>query len=327
MQHHIEILLAMLAIVTMAMQQRWPEQAVAWVNNALAPDNPEDEPEWKNLLMFKKGSSSAPSPDPAIGQAALKEQELADQWMQFSKEQFGIANKRQEEQDKIANEVTKDQLAASKQAQGWAKEDRDRYQSTYVPLENEFIDKAQNWDSAERQDQLAGEAKADVLTNAAQQKGATQRSMAGMGVSPTSGRFAAVDRAGETATALQAAGAQNTARNTVRGQAVDMQANAINMGKGMAVNPATSMGLGVQAGSAAYGTTSANNQQSAGNTGIMNAGFQGAQSGYNSSANIMQNQYNSQLSAWQTQQQQAGQAQSGLMSGIGAVGGMAMVAF
>ena len=323
MQNHFELFLAMFAIMTMFMHGGAPAHAIAWVADEPDKQKREDQPAWAELLMFKKGGGSAPSPDPAIGQAALKEAQLGEDWLKFSQEQFGVANERQKEQDKLASEVTKNQLDAAKQAQGWATQDRERYQNTYVPLENEFIDKANSWDSVERQQTVAGEAKADVLTNAAQQRGATQRQMAGMGVSPTSGRFAGVDRAQETATALSAAGAQNTARNTVRNQAVDMKANAINMGKGMAVNPATSLGLGVNSGSAAYGTTAANNQQSAGNTGIVGQGYQGAMNGYNSQAGILNQQYQGQLSAWQANQQATG----GLMSGIGSLAGMGMVAF
>lgn len=323
MQNHIELLLAMLAILTLAGRSDWLAHALACVNEPPQEKKVDEPPAWASLLMFKKGGGSAPSPDPAIGQAALKEAELGNAWLEFSKEQFGVANDRQKEQDKLANQVTQNQLDAAKQAQQWATEDRDRYQNTYVPMENEFIDQAKNWDSAERQDKLASEAKADVLTNASQQRGATQRQMAGMGVSPTSGRYAGVDRAQESATALAAAGAENTARNTVRNQAVDMKANAINMGKGMAVNPATSLGLGVNSGSAAYGTTASNNQQAAGNAGIMGQGYQGAMNGYNSQAGILNQQYQGQLSAWQSNQQAAG----GLMSGIGSLAGMGMVAF
>lgn len=323
MQNHIELILVMLAIMALTGRGDWLAHALAWVNDPPEKKKDDEPPAWASLLMFKKGGGSAPSPDPAIGQAALKEAQLGEEWLKFSQEQFGVANERQKEQDKLANQVTQNQLDAAKQAQQWATEDRDRYQNTYVPMENEFIDQANNWDSAERQDKLASEAKADVLTNASQQRGATQRQMAGMGVSPTSGRYAGVDRAQETATALSAAGAENTARNTVRNQAVDMKANAINMGKGMAVNPATSLGLGVNSGSAAYGTTASNNQQAAGNAGIMGQGYQGAMNGYNSQAGILNQQYQGQLSAWQANQQAAG----GMMQGIGSLAGMGMVAF
>lgn len=323
MQNHIELILVMLAIMALTGRGDWLAHALAWVNDPPEKKKDDEPPAWASLLMFKKGGGSAPSPDPAIGQAALKEAQLGEEWLNFSKEQFAISNDRQKEQDKLATEVTKNQLDAAKQAQGWATQDRERYQNTYVPLENEFIDKANNWDSAERQATLASEAKADVLTNASQQRGATQRQMAGMGVSPTSGRYAGVDRSQESATALAAAGAENNARNTVRNQAVDMKANAINMGKGMAVNPATSLGLGVNSGSAAYGTTAANNQQSAGNTAIVGQGIQGAMNGYNSQAGILNQQYQGQLSAWQANQQAAG----GLFSGLGSLAGMGMVAF
>ncbi|WP_313824101.1 hypothetical protein [Leclercia sp.] len=287
---------------------------------------PEEKP-WEKFLMFKKGSSSAPSPDPAIGQAALKEAALGEEWLNFSREQFGIANERQTAQDKIANEVTQQQLDASRQAQKWATDDRDRYTNTFQPLEDQFIDKAQNWDSAERQGQVAAEAKADVLNNAAQQRQSTERNMASMGVDPTSGRYAGVDRSGENSTALAAAGAENTARNTARNQALSLQADAVNMGKGLAVNPATSLGLGVSAGSTAVGTTSANNSQAAGNAQIMGQGFQGAMSGYGNQANILNQQYGNQLNAWQAQQQASSSSTGALAGGIGSMVGMGMMAF
>lgn len=326
MNNQIQILLAVLAIITLAMQSNFPQVALEWLGDQL-DKRPEDEPAWMKLLLFKKGSSSAPAADPNIGKAAMLEAQTGVDYLNFAKEQFAVANKRQEEQDKLSNEVTSNQLAASKQAQGWATEDRERYTSVFQPLQDDFIDKANSWDSKERQSQLAAEAKADVLNNASQQRQQTQRSMASMGVNPTSGRYAGVDRAAELSTGLAAAGAENNARNTVRNQAVAMKADAVNMGNGLAVNPASSLGLGVSAGSAAMGTTSGNNAQSAGNSSIMGAGFQAAMQGYGQQASILQNQYNSQLNAWQAQQANSAANSQGLMGGIGSIGGMAMVAF
>lgn len=303
-----------------------PQLAYAVIFPADPAKKPEEKP-WEKLLMFKKGGGSAPSPDPAIGQAAMKEAALGEEWLKFSREQFGVANERQAAQDKIANEVTQQQLDASKQAQKWASDDRNRYVNTFQPLENQFIDKAQNWDSAERQGQVAAEAKADVLNNAAQQRQSTERSMASMGVDPTSGRYAGVARSGENSTALAAAGAENTARNTVRNQALSLQAEAVNMGKGLAVNPASSLGLGVSAGSAAMGTTSANNSQAAGLSNIVGQGFQGAMSGYGNQANILNQQYGNQLNAWQAQQQAGANSTGALAGGIGSMVGMGMMAF
>ena len=283
----------------------------------------DDDQPWMDLVMFKKGGSSAPAPDPQIGEAALKNAELGEDWLEFAYKQFDVANERQAEQDKIANQVTQQQLAASKQSQEWATQDRERYDTVFKPLQDQFIDDAKNWDSAERQAGRAAEARADVINSATLARQASERNMASMGVDPTSGRYAGVSRAGEQATALAAAGAENNARNAVRKEGVAMRGEAINLGSGLGINPATSLGLSSSTGSAAYGTTAANNAQAAGNAGIVGQGYQGAMSGYGNQASILNQQYGNQLNAWQAQQQ----ASSGLWSGIGSAAGMGVMAF
>lgn len=315
------VTLATLALLTMR-----PQLAFEFIDRFIPAKKPEEK-SWERLLMFKKGGGSAPSPDPAIGQAALKEAQLGEAWLAESQKQFAVANERQAAQDKIANEVTQQQLGASKQAQEWATADRDRYKNVYKPMQDDFIDTAKNWDSEARQQTVADEAKADVLTNAAQQRMSTQRSQAAMGVSPTSGRFAGINAAQDASTALSAAGAQNTARNQVRKEGVALRSDAINMGSGLAVNPATSLGLGVSAGSSAMGTTSGNNAQSAGNGQILNSGYQGAMNGYGQQASILNQQYGNTLNAWNAQQSANASATGGMMSGVGSVVGMGMVAF
>lgn len=323
MQNEIAMMLTMLLVMTMTLWPSLPATALAAINDMIPePDKPE-EAEWEKNVMFKKGSSTNVESDPNVGLAALKTAQTGEDWLKFATEQFGVANKRQEAQDKIANEVTQQQLDASRQAQGWATADRDRYENTFIPLQDEFIEKAQNWDSPERQAQMAAEAKADVMTNASQQRAATQRQQAGMGVSPTSGRYAGVDRAGENATALAAAGAQNNARNTVRNQAMSLQGDAINLGSGLGVNPATSLGLSSSAASAGYGTTASNNAQAAGNANIMGAGYQGAMNGYGQQANILNQQFQNNLQS----QQMKNQSNSSLWGGIGSLAGMGMMAF
>lgn len=318
----------LLTLATMVLITMRPQLAVQLID-AFRPeqDKEPDRKPWEDLLMFKKGSSSAPSPDPAIGQAALKQAEIGQQSLDFWKEQMGVANERQAAQDLIANEVTKNQLDASKQAQGWATADRKRYEDVFQPLQDEFIDTAKNWDSEERQNKLAAEASADVLSNSAQQRQATNRTQASMGVDPTSGRYQGVDRAAELATGLNVAGAQNNARNTVRKEATAMKADAVNMGNGLAVNPATSLGLGVSSGSSAMGTTSGNNAQAAGNASMMQNGFNSAQQGYAGQASTLNSQYSNQLNAWSAQQQANSSSTGSLFSGLGSLAGMGMMAF
>ncbi|MGH2341809.1 tail fiber domain-containing protein [Segnochrobactraceae bacterium EtOH-i3] len=181
----------------------------------------------------------------------------------------------------------------------WAAEDRERYQSRFIPLQDAYIEKANNWDSAARQAQVASEAKADVMSNAAAAQQQNQRQMAAMGVNPASGRFAGQTRATALATGLAAAGAENNARSQARNEATAMQANAINMGSGLAVNPAASMQL---------------------SNGAMSSGTSAAMTGYGQQGQLLNQQYQNQLDAYNANQQATGS----LMSGLGSVAGLAL---
>lgn len=250
--------------------------------------------------------SSAPSADPNIGIAALKQAQLGEDWLSIAKEQFDVANERNDKLDALTTEVTADQLDASKQAQQWAAEDRSRYKSVFQPLQDEFIETANNWDSKERQDTVAAEAKADVINNAAAASAQRSRSMAAMGVSPTSGRYAGVERAADTNTALAAAGAENNARSTTRKEALALKSDAINMGNGLPSQAASSLGLGVSAGSSAAGTTATSNNAYNSSVGILQSGYGTAMSGYASQAQTLSSLYGQQLQAYQLNQQNSG---------------------
>lgn len=271
--------------------------------------------------------SKAPAPDPQVGEAAKMQAIIAGEWLNFSKEQFEIGNERQKGIDALTTKVTEQQLATQDRANQWAQQDRDRYKTVFQPMEDRYVQDANNWDSQDRQAQMAAEAGADVLSSAAQQRAASNRSMAAMGVSPTSGRFAGVDRAGELQTGLAAAGAKNTARNQVRSQGMAMRADALNIGKGLPAQAAAGAGLGLTAGSSALNGNLAANASWGQNNSIMSNGFQGAAQGYGQQASILNNQYQNQLSAWSAQQQANAAGTSSLWSGLGTAAGMGMMAF
>lgn len=210
----------------------------------------------------------APSPDPNIGIAAMKSAETGEKYLNYMQDQAAVTN-------------------------GWAEEDRSRYQDTFIPLENAYIEDAQTYDSPERKAAQAAAAVADVREQSALSRGASDRRMMSMGVNPASGRFAGEERRAGISEALAAAGAENNARRTVEAMGEQKRANAINMGKGLAVNPATSMGL---------------------SNGATSSGFSGAMRGYGQQGSLLNTQYQAQLQAWQANQNQ--------MAGIGQALGM-----
>lgn len=280
---------------------------------------------WQELLMFKKGGGgSAPEPDPNIGKAALEQAKLGKDWLEFAKEQFAVGNERQNEIDALTKKVTESQLEAQEQAKEWSVEDRSRYDEVFKPMEDELIQEAKDYDSAERQQEVSSEARADVLRNTQLAKEAAQRQQASMGVNPNSGRFQATSQANDTQAALAAAGAENVARNQVRDKGYAMRADAVNMGRGLPSQAAGAAGLGLQAGSSAVGSTMAGNAAFHQNNQIMGQGFSGAMQGQAGMAGTLNQQYGNQLAGWQAQQQAIGASAAGLFGGLGQLGGAAI---
>ncbi|MFG1462122.1 tail fiber domain-containing protein [Xanthobacter sp. DSM 24535] len=254
----------------------------------------------------------------------MKSAQTGEEWLGVAKEQFGVANERQAKLDDLTSQVTKTQLAGMENANTWASEDRSRYKTVFQPMEDKFIDTAQNWASPEKQAEAAGEAKADVLGAAQTAQQARERQMTGMGVNPASGRFAGVVQAGDTATALASAGAQNTARTTLRNQAVALQSDAINMGKGLPSQATQALGLGTQTGNSVVGNNVATNNAWMGSNDLLKSGYQTAIASYGQQANILNTRYGKEIDAWKAQQDASSAEMGGLMKGIGGIAGLFM---
>ncbi|WP_417261687.1 tail fiber domain-containing protein [Celeribacter sp.] len=217
------------------------------------------------------GGSSAPKPDKAIGEAALLSAQTGQDYLAWMKEQADTTNQ-------------------------WAAEDRQRYTDTFLPLQDQYIEDAQNYVTDERIESRQNAAGADIQQAASQARDANLRSSMAMGVDPRSGRFREAAAKAATDTALASAGAKNLAKTAVEQEGEAKMANAINMGSGLAVNPATSAGL---------------------STGAISSGFSGAMQGYGQQGSLLNQQYANQLQQWQASQS----AMGGLGSALGAIGG------
>lgn len=274
-----------------------------------------------------KSSSSPPAPDPQIGQAALMNAKLGDQWLGFAKDAYAVSQERQKPIDALATKVTNQQYDAAVQQQQWAQQAHDRYVDKFQPLQDDFVAKATNWDTPERQAQAAAAAKADVVSNATAQRGAANRQMAAMGVNPASGRWAGINRAADLGTAVTSAGAETNARNLVQQQGIALEGNAINVGNGLPAQASQAVGLGLNAGTGAANVTNAANGQYLAALPTMSAGYQGAMTGYSNQANILNDQYKTQMSGWQTEQQVQAQQTASMMSAVGGILGMGMGMF
>lgn len=240
---------------------------------------------------MSKGGGPAPAPDPAIGQAAMRQAELGEQYLAFAKEQFAVSQGMQAELNDLAKQT-------SEFFTGMAKEDRDRWKTVFEPLEDQFVKEAAEFDTPERREEAAARARADVQSAAATQTGTAQRQMASMGVSPDSGRFAGVDRALGLGTTLASVTAQNQARDQVQQQGHALKTAAIGIGKGLPVQAGQFMSQGLNAAGVPVATHQAS-------TGIMQPGFTGAIQGNQGMATSLNQQHSNQLQAWDAQNRNA----------------------
>lgn len=228
--------------------------------------------------MGKGGS--APEADPRIGEAALKNAATGEEYLSFMRDQADVTNQ-------------------------WASEDRDRYKSVFEPLQDDFISRTQEKIAAGPDySKVKGDvrrAQADVATafDSAQQQ--QDRRLASRGVRPDAGASTEGTRRSEIAEGLASAGAANSTRLQSRARAdaelSTQEANAINLGSGLAVNPATSIGLSNNAAS---------------------SGFSGAQRGHAAMATGLTQQHNAEMNEWNANRQASGD----LWGGIGSIVGL-----
>lgn len=259
-----------------------------------------------------------------------KYEQYADADRQLGRETTGYANNLANEASTLGQQYEQIYAKDAQRQSQFGQEEVDRYKNTFRPVQDKLVSDAMSWDSNDRLESEAGKAKADITANAAQQRDAQQRQMASMGVNPNSGRFAGVERATDTLTALGAAGAQNASRDNVRAQGISMRNNAAALGQQVlgngqqanqissslvgAAQNARQVGIttGMQAknlglAAAGVGNTTAGlsvGQQGAGYTGL-SAGQQAGNSaigatqagtaGWNSTNGVMQNGFGSAM--------------------------------
>lgn len=220
-------------------------------------------------------NSNAPAPDPAIGIAAERQAALGEDYLNFTKEQAKITN-------------------------NWAEQDRAHFDNNFRPAEEAFVNEAASYDTTARREREAAKARTSVAFEATQAAEAEARSLAASGVDPRSGRSKAAGNRRSLAVGLAQVGADNTARQRVEDIGDAKKADVINLGRGYATNPLSSM-------SASNGTTQ--------------AGVTTAMSGQQAKAGVLQNQHGMQMEAYRANQART----SGLFGALGTVAGAAIM--
>jgi hypothetical protein len=214
---------------------------------------------------------NAPKPDPRMAEAAVKSADTGEKYLDWMKNQAAVTN-------------------------AWAAEDRARYKDVFQPIEDKFVADSVSYDTPDRRAAAAAAAGADTQQAITLQRKASERNLSSMGVNPASGRNTATAQKDAIQSGLAVSGSGEMARRHVEAEGYRRTAAATDLGRGLAVNPGTSMGL---------------------STGAAGSGFSGAMQGYGQMGSILGQEYDQRMQTYNANM--AGL--SALAGGVGKVAG------
>jgi hypothetical protein len=261
-----------------------------------------------------------PAADPNIGIAQNKLAELAERNQAYYNENFApVILDQMRRQVDISGRQADLQEEGQRYEMGRAKQYDSRYFDTQVPLEDQIIAKARQYNEADQQEQYAGRAGADVTQAFAQSRDGLQRTMARRGVGLGSGAgLSAMSRMG-TEEALAKAGAMNQTREAARQLGWTRLGEAAALGRGLPGFGQASAGLSSGMGQQALSAGGAGLSAAAGASGAYSANVGASGDLWNSVGGLGVNKYSADISAYNSQQ-----ANNPMNSVLGAAAGVGM---
>jgi hypothetical protein len=220
------------------------------------------------LILYGSKGSKAPPPDPRLVEAQLKSMGIQDAAIEQIMGNVQRLAPLQEEQMRFGIEANRTAFEQSQADREYSLERRGQL----TGMQDKLVDEANSFDTAQRRNELAAEAGADAEMAFANQRQATGRSMARMGINPSSGKAAAVSAQLDLSQSAAKAGLMNSTRRAAREEGRSLTDRATNA---LAGYPAMSMQ-----------TTGQGATMAAGGINIANAGVTGINSGSTSAAQV-----------------------------------------
>lgn len=268
------------------------------------------------------GTDAPPQSSPKIEQAADSAQKIGGDQFDFNKGAYDANQQRLKGIDQNNAGVVDNQLGMSQDYLNRSNDEWSRFKSQFAPVQDRMVSDAMNVDSATNQERAAAAAGDQVKSSIANNQEQKARQLASMGVNPASGR--SVDSANTDAmtAAAQESTAMNNARDTVKQQGITARQNVAGFGQNVLNN---SMQLGnqsVQTGNSAVNVQNVGLDNALKNDAVMNEGFNAAQSGNKTSADILNQDYANKMQGYAAEQQ----GKAGIAGAIGGIAGLGATA-
>lgn len=220
-------------------------------------------------------SSNAPAPDPRLVEAQIRSMGIQDSAIQRVMQQSEEIQPLQKEQLQFGLDTARTAYDQSQQDRTWMLDRR----GSLTTMQDTLAQDARSFNTEDKANELAGKAMADVNQGFASAEGQQARSMARMGVNPSSGKAMAMGNQTAIAKATALAAAGSGARDRARTEGYALTDRATNA---LAGYPAMGMqATGAGAGYGASGTAIANQGLAGMNSGYGAAGTMAGQLGSN----------------------------------------------
>lgn len=266
--------------------------------------------------MGKKSAPAAPDLTPqanASTEIARMNQQTAQAQLDWAKEQD--ANNRA-----ILERVLGVQLPIMEESFKQAQQDRERYMTTFQPIEDQLVKEANSYATPERAAFERSQAIGDVNSQFDAQRRQSLQRLESYGIDPSQTRSQALDVGVRTAQAAAAAAAATGATQRVEDVGRSLRADAINLGRGLPSMVASSYGQAIQAGNSGVGNANSTFGTSSNAIGTPGQYMGQALQGYGQSANILSQGYNNRLNQFNSSQNAMGQ----WLDVAGTIGGAAV---
>lgn len=265
------------------------------------------------------GKNKAPAP-PDYSQLAAASERAAEFSYKIGVQQLAWAREQYKDDQNLLAKVIDASMARQSENDRAALSDRQRYEDSYLPLEDRSIKEAMDYDSPERTRYEMGRAGAEVAANFDAQRRAAAESLESYGVDPSSTRFAALDIGMRAQQAAAQAGAENQARVGAEATGRAIRSEAINVGRGLPGQIAGTYATALQSGGQAANTALAGSANGASIMGTAPQYMNLQNQALGTWGNVMNMGYNNQLAQFNANQQSSSGLGSLLGAGLGAIG-------
>lgn len=255
-------------------------------------------------------------------QAAEKAYQLGEQQLQWTKDVWNqeqpLMNASEQQQMSLAAA----QAAALQQSMAESAQQYQQYQTTYAPLEADYVNAVRGWNSPQAIAEARGQAMSDVAQQGMAGLNTAAETLRSYGINPGSGRYAGLYTSAQPMLAAAEAAAGTTAAQNLRIQQMGLESGAINTGRGLvnATQGLTTAGTG--AGSAGAGAAAGAGQTANQNLQTGSQAMTNPSQWFNSGANNM-NSYVNAVNGYNDSNSKFSEASgAGLGSILGTAGGM-----